>query len=87
MGQEHHRSLIKIKIKKKTVKKTGKSQKHIEDNTIQHLRRTTTHQVTCSNDKCNVVLSLVMSFTTNNWYLWSKGCLDYILHAQKTCHA
>ena len=24
-----------------------------------------------------------MSFTTNDWYLLSKGCLDHILHVQK----
>ena len=56
--------------RKQTVsKKRGKSQNHIDDNMVRHLPRTTAHQVTYLNDKCNVVISLVMSFTTNDWYL------------------
>ena len=65
------------------IKKKGKSQKHIQDTSIPHLRRTVARQPTCSKNKCKVVLSLLMSYATNEWYLSSKGCLDHILHVQK----
>ena len=32
---------------------------------------------------CNVGISLVMSFTGEQWYLSSKGCLGHLLHVQK----
>ena len=64
------------------IKKKGKSRKHIQD-TSRHLPRTTARQPTCSNAKCKVVVSLLMSFANNEWYLSSKGCLDHILHVQK----
>ena len=64
-------------------KKRGKSQKHIDDDTVRPLPQTKAHQVTCLSDKFNVVISLVVGFTGNDWYLLPKGCLDQILHVQK----
>ena len=75
----------KSKTKTSGVKEKGKSQNHIDNNTIRHLPLTTAHQITCLNDKCNVVISLVMSYTTNDWYLSSKCCLDHRI-CLKTCH-
>ena len=73
----------KSKTGKNCDQEKGKTQKHIDDDTVRPPPRTTSHQVTCSNNKCNVLISLLMSFTSNDWYLSSKGCLDHILHVQK----
>ena len=63
--------------------KHGKKQRHVDDDDVPHLPRTTAHSATCASNKCTVVVTLLMCLLTGEWYLSNKGNLEHILHVQR----
>ena len=82
-GRMDHQKLKQKKEKPTVDNRSGKWQKHVDDESAPLLPRTYGHSATCNHAKCSVFVTLIMCVFTGYWYLSSNGHLDHILHVQK----